>query len=386
MTRRLYYDDCYLTEFTACAEAGGEGQRVYLDATAFYPTSGGQPHDTGMIGGVAVTEVIDEGDRVAHVTAAPAPSGEIVCRVDWSRRFDHMQQHSGQHLLSAALEEFYHISTVSFHLGADSATIDVTAAGFDRSQAADIERRANELIFENRPITIGYRDAGDGAGLRKRPERDGVIRVVTIADLDNSACGGTHVRSTGEIGLLLLRKMERVRQTLRLEFLCGMRAVRRARADFEALSQTARMFSSSLDEAPALVAEQLERLQEAEKHRRRLAAALAEAQGRELYQSAEPDAAGLRRHVVRLRSGALDDEVRAEAQGFTAGSRALFLAVVEETAAVLLAVSTDSGLHAGNTLKSLLAQHGGRGGGNAQVAQGSLPTAEALEAVAAALR
>ncbi|MGH9674468.1 MAG: alanyl-tRNA editing protein [Bryobacteraceae bacterium] len=386
MTRRLYYDDCYLTEFTALATKGADdGNRVYLDATAFYPTSGGQPHDTGVIGGVAVMEVMDEGDRIAHVTATPVTAGVVVCRVDWARRFDHMQQHSGQHLLSAVLEELYHIPTVSFHLGADSATIDVIAAGFDRSQAADLERRANEVIFENRPITIGYRDAGDGAGLRKRPERDGVIRVVTIAGLDNSACGGTHVRSTGEIGLLLLRKMERVRQTLRIEFLCGMRAVRRARADYEALSQTARVFSSSLDEAPALVAEQMERLQEAEKHRRRLAAALAEAQGRQLYQSAEPDAAGLRRHVVRLRSGAIGDEIRAEAQGFTAGSRAVFLAVVEETPALLLAVSADSGLHAGNTLKPLLVQHGGRGGGNAQVAQGSLPTPQALEMVVAAL-
>ena len=386
MTRRLYYDDCYLTEFPArVEEASGDGRRIYLDATAFYPASGGQPFDIGTIEGAPVVEVVDEGDRIAHLTAAPVTALEVACRVDWARRFDHMQQHSGQHLLSAVLEEFYQIPTVSFHLGGDYSTIDVLVAGFDRTQVADLERRANEVIFENRSILTGYRASTDCADLRKPPDRPGIIRVVNIEGLDHSACGGTHVRSTGEIGLIMIRKLEKARNTLRVEFLCGMRAVRRARADFEALSQTARIFSSSLDEAPALVAEQVERLQEAEKHRRKLAVALAELRGRELYQLAEPDAAGLRRHVLRLRSGAVDEEIRAEAQGFVAAPRSMFVAVVEETGAVLLAVSADSGLHSGNTLRSLVAAHGGRGGGKAQVAQGSLPTAETLEAVVAAL-
>jgi alanyl-tRNA synthetase len=387
MTRRLYYDDCYLTEHAARAVSIEDGgRRVYLDATAFYPASGGQPHDTGSIGGAAVVDVIDEGERIAHLTSAPvAAAGDLACRVDWPRRFDHMQQHTGQHLLSAVLEEFYQAPTVSVHLGAESSTIDVAAAGFDRAQIHDIERRANEVVFENRAVSISYRDAADSADLRKPPDRPGLIRVVSIDGLDRSACGGTHVRSTGEIGLVLIRKTERVRSHLRVEFLCGMRAVRRARADYEALVETARIFSSSLDEAPALVAEQLERLQEAEKHRRRLAAALAGVRGRELYQAAEPDARGVRRHVTRLAAGAIDEEVRAQAQGFTAGSKAVFLAVVEETGAILLAVSADAGVHAGDVMKSVTAAHGGRGGGNAQVAQGSLGSREALERALAAL-
>ncbi len=387
MTRRLYYDDCYLTEHNArVASVEDGGRRVYLDATAFYPTSGGQPYDTGTLGGATVVEVIDEDERVAHVVDGPVAGGEVACRVDWSRRFDHMQQHTGQHLLSAVLEEFYRAPTVSFHLGAESATIDVTAAGFDRAQILDIERRANEVVFENRAVGVAYRDAAACTDLRKPPDRAGLIRVVSIDGLDRSACGGTHVRSTGEIGLVLIRKTERVRSQVRVEFLCGMRAVRRARADYEALTQTARIFSSSLDEAPALVAEQLERLQEAEKHRRRLAATLAELRGRDLYQSAEPDGRGIRRHLMRLSAGAIDEEVRAEAQGFTAGSRAVYVAAVEETAALLVAASADSGVHAGEAMKVVVAAEGGRGGGNAQVAQGSVPSREALERAVERLR
>jgi len=385
MTRRLYYDDCYLTTFRArVVGAAPDPPRVYLDATAFYPTSGGQPFDTGRIAGALVTDVVDEDGRVAHLVQPAVADGEVHCQIDWPRRFDHMQQHTGQHLLSAVLQQQHGIPTVSFHLGAETSTIEVAAAGLDPAQVVDLERHANEVIFENRPVAISHVPAAEAEGLRKPSEREGMLRVVSIDGLDRSACGGTHVRSTAEIGLVLIRKIEKIRGQLRIEFLCGMRAVRRARADYEALSKTARIFSASLDEAPALVAQQLEQLQDAEKHRRRLASSLAEARGKDLYRSTKMDEDGVRRHVLRIGTGPLDAELRAEAQGFTAGSKAVFLVLVQNTGAVLLATSADTGLHAGEMLKPVMARLGGRGGGGEQMAQGSVPTAEALQEVEAA--
>src|SRR5262249_10126444 len=155
------------------------------------------------------------------------------------------------HLLSAVFIEVFGMDTVSFHLGQDISTIDLNVAAISPDQMRQVELRANEAVCENRPITITYHDAKDDIGLRKESQRDGELRVGSIDRLDRSACGGTHTRTTGEIGTVLLRKLEKVRNTVRVEFLCGLRAVKRARADYEALGRVAQMFSSSLDDAPA---------------------------------------------------------------------------------------------------------------------------------------
>jgi alanyl-tRNA synthetase len=381
-TERLYYTDCYLREFRArVVEASSDRRRIYLDRTAFYPTCGGQPHDTGWMDGAPVVDVVDEGERIAHITAAPVETAEVTCRIDWDRRFDHMQQHTGQHVLSAVLLERFGIPTVSFHLAADSATIDVAAA-LEPEQVREAERRANEVVTENRPVRIGFEGAEEATELRRPSQRRGLLRVVTIEGLDRSACGGTHVRGTGEIGPILIRKLERVRGHLRLEFLCGMRAVRRARADYEALDAIARSLSCGLEETPRLVAAQKERLEAAEKARRKLASELAERQGRELYRETTPDASGMRRVVRRMPSGTIDEELHALARGVTSESRAIFVTLIEDPPSVLLAVSADAGVHAGDALRAALHMVGGRGGGNARLAQGSLPGKAALESVA----
>lgn len=207
MTERLYYQDSYLAAFEArVVETADEGRRVYLDRTALYPASGGQPADAGTIAGIPVLDVIDEEDRVAHLAAAAVPAGVVPCAVDWGRRFDHMQQHTGQHLLSAVLVELFGVQTLSFHLGADASTIEVGAGVLDPHRVEAAERRANELVSENRPVTVTFEDAGGAEGLRKPSGRGGVLRVVGIAGYDRSACGGTHVRSTAEIGPILIRK------------------------------------------------------------------------------------------------------------------------------------------------------------------------------------
>jgi alanyl-tRNA synthetase len=376
VTERLYYHDSYLTEFRArIVEASPDRQKIYLDRTAFYPASGGQPFDTGQLGGIGVTEVVDEGERIAHVLSRPVDGEEIAGVVDWQRRFDHMQQHTGQHLLSAVLIELFNAPTVSFHLGAESSTIDIERP-LEPKQFRQAERRANQIVFENRLVLVSFEDSSKDLGLRKPTEREGAVRIVAIQDLDRSACGGTHVRGTAEIGPILIRKLDRIRGNQRIEFVCGMRAVERAQADYAALSAIARVFSAALDETPAVVTAHQEKLQESEKARRRLATELAQAKGRELHAATVPGADGLRK--IQRRVATISDELRAEAQSFTAGGKAIFLALAEDPPSVLLAASSDSGVNAGEKLKAALAEAGGRGGGTQTVAQGSLGSKESL--------
>ena len=377
MTERLYYTDCYVSEFRArVVDASPERTTVFLDRTAFYPTSGGQPFDLGTLNGVAVVEVAESEDgRIAHRLAAPLAEAEAEGRVDFARRFDHMQQHTGQHLLSAVLEELYGIGTVSFHLGASYATIDVAAPRLEAAQIERVVERANAVITENRAVRISFEDGGAELGLRKEAKREGTLRIVSIEGLDRSACGGTHVRSTGEIGVLLAGKTEKIRDTVRLEFFCGARAVRRAQADFAALSRIARGFSAANEEAPALVEGLLEKSAAATKQVQKLTAELARYQARELYAAAPADAAGVRKHVQR---GPITDAVRTLAQAFVTHPRAVFVAVGEDPPALLVAASPDSGVHAGNWMKQLTSAHGGRGGGSATLAQGSFPGTEAF--------
>jgi alanyl-tRNA synthetase len=379
MTERLYYVDSYLRSFRAqVVEASGDGLTVYLDRTAFYPASGGQPADTGSIAGRAVVDVVDEGERIGHRLSAPLAAGVADCAIDWERRFDHMQQHSGQHLLSAVFGELFALHTVSFHLSVDSATIDLEGGTVEPRTVLEAERRANAVVFENRPLAVQFEDAAAASDLRKASDREGTLRIVSIVGLDRSACGGTHVRSTGEIGSILIRKIEKVRETTRVEFVCGGRAVRRARADFEAASTAAKLFSVSVDDLPAAAAAHLETARAADKARRKLDLELAAFQGRELYAATAPEAGGLRRHTRRLERGGLE-ELRALAQSFTGQPKAVFVAALNDPPSVLLAASADSGIDAGKVLKVALTEAGGRGGGNPRIAQGSVASRESLD-------
>ncbi len=379
MTERLYYHDSYLRDFQATVVAV-DGNKIYLDRTAFYPTSGGQPFDLGTIGTAAVVDVIDEDDRIAHVVSGDPPAGAVKGAIDWTRRFDLMQQHSGQHLLSAVFTNLYGIETLSVHFAAGYATMDVAAPSLSPAQLHRIQEFAAELVFENRPIAVSFVDSAEG--LRKEVDRDGALRVVEITGLDRSACGGTHVRSTAEIGPILIRKTEKVRNSTRLEFLCGMRAVRRAVADYDSLAGMARALSASVDEVPALVRDSLDRASATEKIRKKMALELAQFQGRDLYNAATPDAQGLRRVVARE---PITDDLRSRAQSFVALSKAVFVAISENPPAILVAASKDSGVNAGELVKNAVSANGGRGGGSPGMGQGSLPDLEALRRAEAML-
>lgn len=372
-----------MQEFTAhVVETSADGLRVYLDRSAFYPASGGQPFDTGTLDGARVVDVVDEAGRVAHVLDQPVASKDVVGRIDWARRFDHMQQHTGQHLLSAVLEELFQIPTLSFHMGAEVCTIDIGVPSIETLRLEQAEDRCSEIVREARPVRIGSENAAEVEGLRKSTERTGTLRVVSIEGIDRSACGGTHVRSTAEIGPILIRGSEKIRGNVRLEFVCGNRALRQARADFRTVQDVSRLLSVPADRAPAVLAAQLDRAKALEKSAQKLAVELAQREGRELWSATEPEASGLRRYVHR---GAMDDAIRVRAQAFVSQGKAVFVAVSPETAAFLLAASEDSGIHAGNRIKVAVTASGGRGGGNATLAQGSLPDGSNVEAVMALL-
>ncbi len=385
MTERLYYHDPYLREFQANIVAASDGgRRVYLDRTAFYPTSGGQPFDTGTLGGAAVVEVVDEEDRIAHLLASPvAEQGPVKGQVDWTRRFDHMRQHTGQHILSAVLADLYKIPTLSFHMGAEVSSIEIGAPALSDRQIAQVEERCAEVVAGARPVSISFEDSSADLELRKASARGGMLRIISIEGVDRSACGGTHVRSTAEIGPLFLRKLDKVRGNVRVEFVCGGRALRQARADFRLLNEIGKTLSSPHEQAPAMIAALTERLKVAEKNAQRLATGLAILEGTALYDSTAPDAHGLRRAT---QTGPIDEAMRARAQAFVAGRKAVFLAVCRDPASVLLAVSSDSGIDAGKLVKVAVTSAGGRGGGNQALGQGSVPSPELLDRVIADLQ
>jgi alanyl-tRNA synthetase len=237
MTERLYYHDSYLRQFEARvvkSEQTAKGCEVVLDATAFYPTSGGQPHDLGLMAGASIQEVVERDDEIVHCLTAPVAEGRLKCEIDWARRFDHMQQHTGQHVLSQAFVRAAKRNTVGFHMGAD--------------------------IYENRPIAVRIVPEAEvpALGLRKESQRIGPLRVVSVEDFDVSACGGTHVRRTGEIGSIIIRKVERVNRQARVEFVCGRRSVVSGQRDLETLSLVARQLSVGLNEVPARVEKQIQ--------------------------------------------------------------------------------------------------------------------------------
>jgi alanyl-tRNA synthetase len=383
MTLRLYYTDSYLRDFEAdIVERADGGRRIYLDRTAFYPTSGGQPFDTGTLGGIAVVDVVDEGERVAHLLADALPDNRVSGVVNWDRRFDHMQQHTGQHLLSAVLHQLCGQATISVHFGSESSTLDLDAPAIDHPQLVEAESRANRLVAENRPVEVSFEEAGSASGLRKPSEREGTLRIVAIRDLDRSACGGTHVRATGEIGSILIRKAERVKKNVRLEFLCGMRAVRRARGDLDLLTRLAGQFSAAAADLPALVEAQRAELKGTAASRRELEEDLAAFRARDLYAASTPDGSGVRSIVVPEETGPID-RLRPLARAVAGMPRALFVGWTADPPALMVATSADSGLDAGRMLRSALEQVGGRGGGNERAGQGTAPSASALvEAVA----
>ncbi|MGA3325144.1 MAG: DHHA1 domain-containing protein [Terriglobia bacterium] len=386
-TERLYYTNCYLKEFSARvirADSDPRGTRVYLDRTAFYPESGGQPSDRGTLAGMPVIDVIDEGGEIAHLLADEPAYKPVQGSIDWERRFDHMQQHTGQHILSAAFERVGSNKTVSFHLGTESATIDLDSDRVGTQQIETAEELANRVVFENRPVQISFRPATEAGQLelRKPTFREGDIRLVEVEEFDLSACGGTHVSRTGGVGIICVRKVERAKGLMRVEFVCGGRAWRRARQDFATLSEAARLFSTGLENVPEMIAKQAQELREAGKSQQKLVEELAEKEAAQLWQQA-PEKGGVR--VVRRlleAPGGKKAKLIAHAVGKQAGAIAL-IGVKGMPTGLFFAQTPGGKANLFEVMKQALAKFGGKGGGAPDFAQGGGLPEDQLEAALA---
>jgi alanyl-tRNA synthetase len=375
MTDRLYYTDAYQTEFdadvTACAPAG-DRFAVTLSATAFYPTSGGQPHDLGRLGGRAVLDVVDEEDgRLVHLVDGPLDIGARVHgALDWTRRFDHMQQHTGQHVLSAAFETICKARTESFHLGTASATIDL-GRQVSPQEIAAAEDDANRVVWQDREVRVRFVSADEAATLplRKESGRTGMLRLVDVTDYDLSACGGTHVARTGGIGVISVTGWEKFKGGTRVEFRCGVRALGQLREWRDALAATNRALSvSAVELAPAI-----ERLQGENKALARTVRTLQEQLAGHVAADLVTTAARVGDRVVVAQ--ALDGwdapglkAIAASIAATPGACAAVFSAT--SPALVVIARAADVPVDAGAVLKALVAQFGGKGGGKADLAQG----------------
>jgi alanyl-tRNA synthetase len=402
MTDRLYYRDSFLYEFegevTEVVPAAEINARhgVYLDRTAFYPTSGGQVHDTGWLSPAGeqseavrmrVAEVAETEDgRVVHyIEADKAPERGLRIRgmIDPARRRDHMQQHSGQHVLSAAFIKLFNMPTVSFHMGEDSSSIDLDTAKLELSQVEEVETLANRIVQENRPVEIRYatQEAAQDLGLRKPPRADkDELRLVDIREFDLSACGGTHVTHTGQIGCILLRKTERVRQGWRVEFVCGQRAIATARHDYQALTEAAALFSGHLWDVPHQVRKSLDEIRGVTKSREHLLEELADFQAAQLL--AETASANGRKIVSRIFPDRDLAYIRLLAQRLTRkeANVAVMLATTSEPVSLVFAQSKGMPFDMSALLKETVGKLGGRGGGSKDMAQGGAATAHGVEA------
>lgn len=379
----LYYDDPYLVEFEATVVerlAWDRQPAVVLDRSAFYPTSGGQPSDRGTLSGVAVVGVeLREADgAVVHLLADEALPEQVTGEVDWSRRFDHMQQHTGQHLLSAACEQVLDADTVSFHLGAEVSTIDLNVARLSVDQIEQVEDLVNRAIWEDRPVTSRFvtPEEAERLPLRRPPQVEGPIRLVEIADFDINPCGGTHVARTGEIGLLKVLRPEHRGAETRLEFVCGGRALldyRQKNHTVLGLGATLTVGHWELEQAVARLQQELK----ATRRELRTAREVALEEGaRRLAQSATP--AGGLQVVQAVLEGRPPADLRALAQKVTTNptTLALLASLVEDRTLLCFACSPDLDTDAAAMLQVACAELGGKGGGQPHLAQGSSPRAD----------
>ncbi|HKN16939.1 MAG TPA: alanyl-tRNA editing protein [Candidatus Sulfotelmatobacter sp.] len=397
MTDRLYYRDSFLYNFDAEVRSVLESPRpaLILDRTAFYPTSGGQIHDTGWLENsdakFRVTDVADTEDgHIVHYLEAPLkdvqPGTRVHGTIDAVRRRDHMQQHSAQHVLSAAFVRLFNMPTVSFHMADDYCSIDLDTPSLTQDQIESAERLANEIVLESRPVDVRYvtRDEAATLGLRKLPPADrDQLRIIDIRDLDLSACGGTHVAHTGQIAGLLLRKYEKVRQGYRVEFVAGQRAVATARRDFSTLTETAALFSSHIYDVPQQARKSLDEIRSLRKQYEQSQDDLAATQAAVLL-AETPETSG-RRIIVRTFSGRDLAYLKLLAQKLTRQSTAVIALLAGESPqpALVFAQSAGQPHDMAALLKQTVSSLGGRGGGSKDLAQGGVPQSTNLAAALA---
>lgn len=399
MTEHLYYHDSFLYEFDAevldllSASDSESRPAVMLDRTAFYPTSGGQIFDTGWIlpgqasSKLRVTDVTERADGlILHViddAGSIRKGSRVHGLIDVDRRRDHMQQHSGQHVLSAAFVRLFNLPTVSFHMGAESCSIDLDTKQLRAAQVEAAEALANDVVMQNRDVSIRFvtQEEAQSLGLRKIPpvERD-KLRLIDVHDFDLTACGGTHVSATGQIGSILLRKTEKTRQGWRVEFVCGKRGVGTARHDYSVLAESGGLLSSHIWDIP----QQLRKLQEEARAARKSGEYLLEELAA-LHASrllAETPESGSRKIIIRTFPDRDLTFIKLLAQRLTRQSAGVvaLLGTTSAPPALVFAQSAGQPFDMGGLMKDALVRLGGRGGGSKDMAQGGPTQVEGVEA------
>ncbi len=393
-TKRLYFDDSYLRAFEARVVAlttFHDRPAVVLNATALYPEGGGQPADMGTLSGVAVLDVQEEDDIIYHILAGPLPAGvgdTVVGEVEWLRRYDFMQQHTGQHTISGAFYRLLGVPTTSWRLGSEYVTIDLGQPNLPDDAVAEAERLANEILWQDLTVTaqIYSREEMAHLDMRKGSDRDGGIRVVSIGDFDRIGCGGTHVATTGQVGAIGVRRWETRGQTTRVEFVCGARSL----ADYHAKTATVNAAGAALSAKPDEIMLQIERLLgQSEEQRKTIAdlrKQLVDFEARDLLASAGDTIAGLPLVCVR-RDDRDMNELRLLAQHIVEGGGVALVGGVQAGKAQLAFACPkpggpvpDAPFDLNQILKGVLPLIDGKGGGQKFQAQGGGTNLAGLDA------
>ncbi|MFZ5352915.1 MAG: alanyl-tRNA editing protein [Bacillota bacterium] len=373
-TKKIYFDDSYTVDFEANilkVQNYKDKYAVILDKTAFYPESGGQPADKGSINGIKVVDVIEEDQAVLHIIESPFASQKAVCSIDWERRIDHMQQHTGQHILSACFYKLYGGNTSSFHIGSDYATIEIDITEFNEDMAAAIEDMANKAIYANLPVYASIVDPEtlQKLPLRKMPRVESNIRIVEIEDFDFSPCGGTHVKSTGEIGIIKIRRWEKLKSSYKFEFVCGMRALTDYRLKNAAIYYLGAAMSVRDAEVITAFDKLNDSLSELQKQCSILRNELLDIEaGKNMDNAEEYKEIKI---ITKLYEKKDINDVKLMAQNIVKNpSFIVLMAAVNNAVQAVFARSEDVDLDASSLLKKVLPIINGRGGGSPKLAQG----------------
>ncbi len=382
-TERLYDDDPYLTEFRAEVIEilpYGDKYGIVLDRTAFYPAGGGQPWDTGYLNDEKVTEVIEKDGKLLHIVDNKLLSTEVKGSVNWARRFDFMQQHTGQHILSACFEKLLNGSTDSFHMGKDIVSIEINIDNFSIDDAERIENMANDIIYSNLPVItrIVNGEEINSLPLRKMPKVTENIRIVEVKEIDYSPCGGTHVRATGEVGMIKIKSWEKCKGGIRFTFVCGNRALK----DYGMYNSIIRTLSEKLSVRDSEIIEAIDKLlldlRNTEKQLSAFTQELMRVEAENIIREC-PVVSGIRL-ISKVFDNRSINDVKLLAQYLTkAPGTVALLACKNENAQVIFSRSEDVNMDMNTLFKAVLPIIDGKGGGNSKTAQGGGSKAEGLE-------
>lgn len=373
-TQKLYYFDSYLTEFQANIIEILPYQDKYaiiMDKTYFYPESGGQPSDIGTINSVSISYVIEQENKILHIADNKLELGPVSCKIDWDKRFYSMQQHSGQHILSACFYKLYQGETSSFHIGKDTVTIEIDIESFNADMAELVEEMANSMIYNNHIISTDIVDKEKLTllPLRKQPKVTSNIRIVDIEGCDCSPCGGTHVKATGEIGIIKIKRWEKLKNSHKFEFICGIRALKDYRYKNTLVNKLGAYLSASEQDVEKAFLKFTEDYKGLQKQVSQFRNELVTYDAHSLMEQSI-DIGGLK-VISKILENRDFNEIKLIAQIIVSNpSKIALLATSNEGSQLIFTRSDDAEINMNNLLKSILPIINGKGGGSSKAAQG----------------